>query len=1033
MVGYLVYVTTVGRVTDFPMLAEDLTQPMPLDGSEEIHKSVVRESEVAAIRGFGPSCPQVASPLILESRRKANAAQASARPLPSGRGIGTFVYADSYEIPPDTPHQIRLKPFSLVHVGASKDDMAEKDEILTVHAEQAVIEFDRPIDVRDLSGLQPLAGWVQGDVTLKSNRRTVEPKDDIVMFTERLDYDRNKRLIWANETVKIVVENEGTITGKGLEIELYSEDEPEPAPGTRRAEARGMKLLRDARFELLVAQDEDFLGGAAPAKGDPEAQLERSMRDQAEVVVSSHGPFVYDLEKNVATFQKMVRVLRRHPGAAPGSADSVDQLEADTLTLQFERGEAPAEGNGAAPAGGDEELKVSKAIATGPQVILLSESRKLQASGNYLEFDAREKRVALRGEQEMIAVQDNAVIHARALHIEQDPGGEPRRIVAEGPSGWMELAEEGPKSPEKEEGVGRQLRVRWQKQLTLDRRPETDSYAFHITGGVELEHDKGALTCQQLRGLLVPVETAPPDATGKAQTRLEPIKMEAEGNVSFHSDRIDVVSETLLMDILSRRDPKPATEAPVEDRGVPVAKQEPPPIPEAPAEPPRKEKDPLASAQVQSESETSEPLSIQARTVAIVLERVGSESRPASAWAEGKVRVSQAPRKAGERPIEILGNQLEYQRRPDGDTMVVGGTEQTLAEIRSVDMTVSAQRKILLNEQANKMDINGPGFLIFETGNTLAGEKSDKPVPVRVDWEDAMTFDGKNAFFEGKVVAKTTTAASAAEIQSSTLEVTLDRKLDFRHSRAGSAEPAQAKPAIESIFCEGNVEAFDRELQGGAPVRAARIMADQLRYDHIEQAITIDGAGNVTIVEPNRPGKDRAGRVAPPELPFRVTIVSFADRMAADKASDTVKFFGGVEIVHTPVADPSAAVDPDKLPEDGLTISSRRAEMAQGVDPSGKKYRLFNANEDVKVQARKYHATCGRVSYDEQKDVVVFEGEKGRPAYFHHQTRPGEPFQTMSARAIRFNRTTQEIVTDQSEGFQAIDVGAPARPGATRR
>ena len=46
------------------------------------------------------------------------------------------------------------------------------------------------------------------------------------------------------------------------------------------------------------------------------------------------------------------------------------------------------------------------------------------------------------------------------------------------------------------------------------------------------------------------VNTAPGET---AKKRYEPIRLEAEGNVSFHSEEVDVGAETLIMHILNRR------------------------------------------------------------------------------------------------------------------------------------------------------------------------------------------------------------------------------------------------------------------------------------------------------------------------------------------------------------------------------------------------------------------------------------------------------------------------------------------------
>jgi lipopolysaccharide export system protein LptA len=996
--GYVVYTATLGRLTDFPQLSADLRDPMPLDGSSEQSKPTVRESEVAAVRGFGPDCWQVNAPVVFESRRR----RVSDPDSPAGRGTGTHIYAGKYEITPDDRKQVVVQPFSLVHIASPAGTSGENDEIITVHASKAVLVVDRPIDYKDFADLDPVAGWVEGEVTLKTNRRTSDPGDDIVMFTDRLHYDLNKRLIWADNAVKIVVEKQGTIMGEGLEVELYPKDGPKEEGKTRRVEAKQARLLKDIRFDLIVSADEDFLGGASA--GNREAEAAGGSRD---VTVTARGPFVFDLEENVATFQQMVRVLRRSSPVEASSPVGVDQLESDALALRF--GTVSADGASAERG----ELKLEKAVATGQQVILLSESQKLQATGNFLEFDARQRQVTLRGEQEMIAIQDNAVIHAQGLVIEQDDHGQPIRLAAQGPHGWMELGTDQ-EPPAIGEATPDRFIVRWQDKLTMNRKEESKGFDFQLTGGVELENDKAALTCQELGGLLMPIGDGEGASTG-GRNKLEPVKLEAEGNVVFHSDQADVAAETLLMDILNRRPPT----AP--DAAEPIAKQEIKPtdvLPTPNVDPPKRN-DPLASVQVKEKTPADAPIVINARTVAIVIERLGSQSKPVSAWAEGNVRVSQAPKNPGERPFECRGTQLEFQRKPEGDVLVISGTEGSFAEIQSVDMSLAARHRILLNESLNKIEIGGPGYLTIEAGNQLNGEAASQPSPVRVDWHDLMNFDGRIAYFEGAVSAK----QEQNEIYAHSLEVTFDKKIDFSDSKAGNRAGGGSKPRVESIFCERDVEAYSQEMRESAVLRRTRIRSQQLRYDNIEHTVVSDGAGSVTVVEPNKPRPDEQGKTVPAEMPYRVTIIEYADRMTGNQSHQTVKFFGSVSIVHTPVLDPSKEVDQDKLPADGMVISAARAEMSQSKDARGRKYRLLNANDNVKIQARDYWATCGRVSYDEQKDMVVMEGERDRPAYFHRQTKPGQPEQVLPARVIRYNLSTQKIETDRSEGFDSLSVG----------
>ncbi len=94
-----------------------------------------------------------------------------------------------------------------------------------------------------------------------------------------------------------------------------------------------------------------------------------------------------------------MRVLRRESARQPGEKDSIDQLEADQLLLQFGKNVAKTE-SPAPPAAGDKkdssELKIEHVVATGGKVILLSEAQKLEAVGNFLQFDAADRRVTLR-------------------------------------------------------------------------------------------------------------------------------------------------------------------------------------------------------------------------------------------------------------------------------------------------------------------------------------------------------------------------------------------------------------------------------------------------------------------------------------------------------------------------------------------------------------------------------------------------------------------------------------------------------------
>ena len=195
----------------------------------------------------------------------------------------------------------------------------------------------------------------------------------------------------------------------------------------------------------------------------------------------------------------------------------------------------------------------------------------------------------------------------------------------------------------------------------------------------------------------------------------------------------------------------------------------------------------------------------------------------------------------------------------------------------------------------------------------------------------------------------------------------------------------------------------------------------------------IDGEGNITVVEPAKPKKDARGRMVPPALPFRVTIVEFGERMTGYEVSGIAKLYGGVKIVSVPVADPGKEINESALPEEGFIVKSHQADMAVTKGPEGKKYQLFNANDNVSLEAKDYRATCGRLSFDEQKGWLVLEGERDRAAHLHRQTKPGQPPETFGGKTIRLNPNTKEIRTDGSEGINSLELGSPPRKTPERR
>ncbi|QDU62664.1 hypothetical protein Pan216_35310 [Planctomycetes bacterium Pan216] len=1033
MLAYGLYAHTFGGLTDFPQLEPD--EQVPLEFTQSV-SPVVRESEIAALRGFGPNCDELKAPLILESRKR------TGPDVVPGRGVGLFVYATDYEIlkVDGTPKRIRLHPFSLVYITRTGEGTQETDEISTVRGEEAILEFDRPIEMTKLSGVKPIAGWVRGKVNLKSNRRTKDPRDDIILLTEKLLYSEERNKIWADDAIRLI-DKEATVTGVGMEVELYPKG-PE-VEGKRKSEAKKISIFRNVRFDLLVDQDSGFLAPGPVAKSEPGEEKEE--KPPTPVTVTARGPFTFDLETNLARFQKSVQVLRRSPAKEGREGEYFDQLECDELALQFKKkvnegDEEPTpeveEENVANKDRGKRQLELKTTVATGEHVILLSDSQNLQATGNYLYYDAESKQAVLRGAKEMIAIHENAEIHARSLIIEQgeDSGGETkgiRNLIADGPNGWLEIAD-----PKDRQAGKSQLRVRWKGRLNLVSKPGTERRLVTITDSVELEDERNALTSDKLKIWLVPVpvhdedeeEDSKPDGKLLAQgeepkkkrprRRLQPVKLEATGNVSSHSDDMTVLTESLGMDIVHRapartekksQAPKEPTEAPAKKvaRGPaskPKANEESKPIPRE--EPKRKQ----------------EPLDVRAKRVVLIVEQAGNRTTPISAWAEGDVLVTQTPTDADKDAFEIRGQVLQFERKAEGDIVEVGGSNKRLAFIKSTELTLAANQKINLDETRNRVQVTGRGYLTIVNDNDLTGKKRDRPGVVRVDWDRSMDFDGKLATFEGSVVAHQDTA----EIHCAIMDVAFDQRLNFRALRENKNRK-KTKYRIETIDCDKDVIVYDGQRQGNLVTRYVTLRSRELHYDNLFHQAIATGPGDVQVVE-RRPPRDKAGK---PQSPFLMTWVSFTGEMRANNENKTSKFFDDIHIVHAPIGQLDERINPNELPPGSMMVEAAdSAEMGQWEDDDGKKFRDFRAEGNVRVEARgEYWGQCDRLSYSEQLDRLVFASVQRHKAQFYRQMRVGEKPVEFRAREIKFWRTSGKISTTGSDGFHGFDISPNSTGG----
>jgi hypothetical protein len=152
--------------------------------------------------------------------------------------------------------------------------------------------------------------------------------------------------------------------------------------------------------------------------------------------------------------------------------------------------------------------------------------------------------------------------------------------------------------------------------------------------------------------------------------------------------------------------------------------------------------------------------------------------------------------------------------------------------------------------------------------------------------------------------------------------------------------------------------------------------------------------------------------------------------MRGDQTRQVVKFFDRVHIIHTPVVRLEDEINEDKLNENGIVVdAAEHAVMAVRNGEENKKYRDFQAVGDVHVQARDFWGQADTLSYDQQKDMLTFQGSESQKARLYRQLRPGDRPEEYPARSIQFHRGQNRIKIDEADHFNGVFTSEPGPAG----
>ncbi len=838
---------------------------------------------------------------------------------------------------------------------------------------------------------------------------------------------------------------------------------------------KSIVLHSGVSMSLYVDGQSGFPGGArgqpaGPAPGKRPGADAAAAPEKAHVVITAPGKFRYDVFKDydLARFDVAEDADGRSPQDVIAkrlheSLGKADQLVCKHLELRLRRKDG-AGGGASVEASPERNLEIETAHATGPDglVVLTSDVENLSARGCDFFYDAPKMLTVLKGQPMMEADKDHNVIRARELRIEDHKpdaaGGKPYQTATALGPGTVDLIDKNANPYRKV------MRASWRDTLVSTKDGAFDLLVF--TGAASfLDYERNqTLDAETLKVWLQPKEAGPsPAAAAPGAPPREPAPrpdhLEAIGNVTAHSSEMNVHDSGQLRvwfkDVPAEpRLPGGATPATLTSRtpaGAVVAPAGTPlPLPRGPAV--VREAAPVPGARgpgpgglpavagPAKPAEPPRPIDLSARSVEARVLRAGDRNVLDGLWCQGAVRVKQAPAKSDEKGVDIEGAELQMNAHPEGNVLVVRGDseQQELAQLR-MDKIYIVGPEVNIDQAVNKVWVNGAGVMQMESKTNFQGNELEKPVPLEVHWSKSMLFDGNYAEFHGSIQAEQENAHLACQ----RLEVHFDRAISLKEGARGDQPPAR----VRYLVCDRSVRVDEETKVGDKVVKYQSLTGTWVTMRALEpdddappapavpgkpaaapnagNEVQASGPGTVRILQAG--GTDApapAARAPAPAVPAggkpaeetKLTYVSFEARMYANSRKNKAVFYENVRVLNFPCDNPLVPIDFDtfleQMPAGGMYLRCDQMEVLNRPVTGGKGQQEMTATGHVVVQSKDFTGNAAKVTYNEEKDQIIFEGKDGGSATLYKAEGKGADWKKIEGKKITYIRKTGEYKVD---------------------
>jgi hypothetical protein len=1001
--------------------------------------------------------------------------------------------------------KVKLAPFSLATI--KERPGGGTPEINTVHCDVAFLEFDKPVNaVFDMNGKKIVACELQSDpaaptfdprrgqIQIRNNRATPADDDDLCLETPGPIYYRDAdQRIYTRAAVKLVDLRDQpqatTVDAQGMEVFL-SVDSSEPAagtpprPGKRTGTVSGVRrvvLSSNVRMDLWLDPKDGFL---ANGTAKPAAAPARNPAKRENVQITTLGPFYYDVQPDGAR----ARFERLPPGATqlanncvhvvrPQSSETMgtiyDQLECDFLEMQFANRPPPKPAASGVPmaappkaSGEDRSATVEWIHAWGQHIVMTSDEKNLAAHGIDLVYDAKAKATTLRGGPRVVVLQNGHQLFTPELVLYGADSKDAQHAVARGPGeAHLLTGSTDPKRPPDRGGPAAPHVVvaSWRDQCVY--RKEEAFNLLTLAGDAVFEDPANGhrLRADQIRLWLTPDQpptaaaAKAPAGAAPANPNVRPRKMEATGQVAVRSPDLAIHDTESL--VLMFRDAAPRPVAPPGADAVtrrpdePRAGAAPGAAAPGPPTPPPRPFD-VAARSVEAYLTLGEDgLALPGRGADATKSPGGpvQQTQLERVYCVGNVRVHQDPEKPGDRPLEVLGKELDLTRAVAGNVLEVHGTPTEFGQVQLPEMKLLGTR-IRIDQVQNTAEVDGRGVMQMASKTDFEGNQLAKPTDLIVTWKRGMNFNGKEARFYENVAARQDTKI----LQCENMQVVLTQPVSL-NQRPGEPKGPNADAAqVYKVECDSagqpqGVTIEETEFDARGLVKYQRIECSELTLykeeGRVEARVHPRLPGYVRLLQRGPKGEPGGGLMATPppngrrgaaptpaqpvEEEYKFTLVRFDGKMVVNNRSRTANFFNAngahkmIDVLHMPMGDDTAVKDiplerlVNNLPTGAMHLQcDQLAIRTRPKDAQGREYHDMQATGiAAEVQWEKqFYGKANLIGFDEASQKMTLQGRGDGNFAVAQRLTPGPGDKGFQAKVITYNRLTGELKVEQSLG-----------------